>query len=196
MGLGAFAALVIWQLFPTSVVSTSRRTPTLSRLYAELQARTASAAAAGAWPEAGARSALRRGLRTGPDGMLSPVRFATDGPLQCAAFFQCTACEPLALHLVAAARRQVFKPLVDELLAVLPSRARARVAAGLHWPSQSSLHMVVSPVVSHVAHTPAGECVIGRGFTRICSWWGTRGAGGAVARLRACARRGETLGQS
>ena len=42
--------------------------------------------AANAWPDPTARAALTRGLRKGEHGALEPVRFASDGPLQCAAF--------------------------------------------------------------------------------------------------------------
>ena len=118
--------------------------------------------AANAWPDPAARAALMRGLVKGEHGALEPVRFASDGPLQCAVFLAASRRpaensaaskgETVAdrvefvdpLELIAAARRQVFQPFVAELLSALPPAARARLAAGVHWPSDSALHMVVS----------------------------------------------------
>ena len=110
--------------------------------------------AANAWPDPAARAALTRGLRKGEHGALDPVRFASNGPLQCAAFLSASGgsdtpgfADPV--DLVTAARWRVFIPFVDELLSVLPPAARDRVAAGVHWPTDSALHLVVSVFSEH-----------------------------------------------
>ena len=143
----------------------------LERRYAELHARTLAAATANAWPDPAARAALMRGLIKGDHGALEPVRFASNGPLQCAVFLAASrrpaelqranaflsASAPSSgtqgyadpVELVAAARRQVFEPFVAELLGALPPAARARVAAGVHWPSDSALHLVVTVFSEH-----------------------------------------------
>lgn len=140
IGAAACTVLIIWQVLPLPS-SASQLQPDLN---AELQAKTLAAALARRWPDASARSALARGLQTGPDGTLQPVRFARDGPLQCAAFLQCAACDAAGPELVALAQSRVFGPFVSELLSVLPRRARARVESGIHWSSPASLHMVVT----------------------------------------------------
>ena len=111
----------------------------LERSYAELHARTLRASSSGTWPDAAARDLLARGLQLGVGGAPEPVRFPTDGPLQVAAFLQCATCGPDAVELIVQARRLVFAPFVEELVAALPRTARPRLRAGTFWPETGAL---------------------------------------------------------
>ena len=147
----AGAACLIWTMwrFTRFRTATDTGSTSLDSLYAELHSRSIAAASEDVWPDAAARASLKRGLRIVSHGTFEPVRFATNGPLQCAAFLQCSSCSPASVELVAQARHLVFSPFVEELLAALPRAARMRVRAGVYWPRASSYHMVVTVFSEH-----------------------------------------------
>jgi len=144
--------VIAWLLLRAGAAATTHRqlsAPPWAELYRDLSARTIAAAASGAWPDPEARSSLSRGLRPGPRGP-EPVRFETDGPLQCAAFFRCEGCEQgRGLALVRDARQLVFEPFVADILQALPPWARRQVESGLHWPKDAAIHICVTVFSEH-----------------------------------------------
>lgn len=103
------------------------------------------------WPDRVAAEKLWRGLHRTSNGSVQPNSFASDGPLQVAAFFKRIAesevSSPLAI--VHEARKRIFEPLVAELRAGLRPRSQHVLDRGLWVPADDALHIIVKVFSEH-----------------------------------------------
>ena len=103
------------------------------------------------WLDERARSAPHRGLEPGRRG--AAAELSADGPLS-RRIRRSDAAQ--GLDIFRAARRDVFEPFVRELETVLAqggtdadARARAEVAAGVHWPEEHTAHTIALVFSEH-----------------------------------------------